>query len=51
MSRGSISPELPYIHKEALELLQADYPDRDSAQKQIVEKIQNYYRTSYPDVY
>jgi nitrate/TMAO reductase-like tetraheme cytochrome c subunit len=51
MSRGMISPELPYIHKKAVELLKADYPDRDTAQKQIVEGIENYYRTSYPDVY
>jgi hypothetical protein len=51
MSRGLISPELPYIHKKAVELLKVDYPDRDSAQKQIVEGIENYYRTSYPDVY
>jgi formate-dependent nitrite reductase cytochrome c552 subunit len=51
MSRGLISPELPYIHKKAVELLKADYPDRDSARKQIVEGIENYYRTSYPDVY
>ncbi len=51
MSRGLISPELPYIHKKAVELLKGDYPDRDSAQKQIVEGIESYYRTSYPDVY
>jgi hypothetical protein len=51
MSRGLISLELPFIHKKALELLKADYPNRDIAQKQIVEGIENYYRTSYPDVY
>ncbi len=51
ISRGLISPELPYIHKKALEFLKADYPDRDIAQKQIVEGIENFYRTSYPDVY
>ena len=51
MSRGLISAELPYIHKKAVELLTADYPDRDNAQKQIVEGIENYYRASYPDVY
>jgi hypothetical protein len=51
MSRGLISPELPYIHKKAVELLNADYPDRDSGQKQIVEGIENYYRAWYPDVY
>jgi nitrate/TMAO reductase-like tetraheme cytochrome c subunit len=51
MSRGLISPELPNIHKKAVELLKVDYPDRDSAQKQIVEGIESYYRTSYPEVY
>jgi nitrate/TMAO reductase-like tetraheme cytochrome c subunit len=51
MSRGLISSELPYIRKKAVELLKADYPDRDSAQKQIVEGIENYYHTSYPDLY
>jgi len=51
MSRGLISPELPYIHKKALELLKADYPDRESAQKQIVEGIENYYRSTYPEIY
>ena len=51
MSRGLISPELPNIHKKAVELLKVDYPDRDSAQKQIVEGIATYYRTSYPEVY
>jgi hypothetical protein len=51
MSRGLISPELPYIQKKSVELLKADYPDRDIAQKQIVEGIENYYRTSYPGVY
>jgi hypothetical protein len=51
MSRGLISSELPYIHKKSVELLKADYPDRDIAQKQIVEGIENYYRTSYPGVY
>jgi len=51
MSRGLISPELPYIRKKAVELLKADYPNRDIGQKQIVEGIENYYRTSYPDVY
>ncbi len=51
MSRGLISPELPYIRKKAVELLKVNYPDRDTAQKQIVEGVENFYRTSYPDVY
>jgi len=51
MSRGLVSPELPYIRKKAVELLKVTYPDRDTAQKQITEGIENFYRTSYPDVY
>ena len=51
MSRGLISPELPYIRKKAVELLKANYPDRESAQKQIVEGIESYYRSTYPEIY
>ena len=51
MSRGLVSPELPFIRKKAVELLKVNYPDRDTAQKQIAEGIKNYYRTTYPDVY
>jgi hypothetical protein len=51
LSRGLISPELPYIRKKAVELLKANYPGRDNAQKQIVEGIKNYYHTTYPEVF
>jgi len=49
--RGLISAELPFIKKKAVELLKADYPDRDTAQKKIVEGVTSYYRASYPDIY
>lgn len=51
MSRGLVSPDLPYLRKKAVELLKVNYPDRDTAEKQIVEGIENFYRTSYPDIY
>lgn len=51
MAAGFISPELPFIRKKAVELLKADYPDRDTAQRRIVEEINAYYRTNYPNVY
>jgi nitrate/TMAO reductase-like tetraheme cytochrome c subunit len=51
MAQGSISPELPYIKKKAVEALKADYPDRDTASKQIEATLDNFYRTTYPDVY
>ncbi|HEX8766522.1 MAG TPA: hypothetical protein VF740_15240, partial [Candidatus Acidoferrum sp.] len=51
MSTGRISPDLPYIRKKAVELLKADYPDRDAAQRRIVEGVKSFYRTNYPAVY
>jgi hypothetical protein len=51
MSRGQISPELPFIRKKAVELLKVNYPDRETAQKQIEEGITNYYKTTYPAIY
>jgi len=51
MEHGFISPELPYVRKKAVELLKANYPDRDTAKAKIVEGITSYYRTTYPDVY
>jgi nitrate/TMAO reductase-like tetraheme cytochrome c subunit len=51
MSRGLIDPELPYIRQKAVEMLKVKYTDREAAQKQIVDGIKAYYRTSYPDVY
>ncbi len=51
MSRGLVSPELPFIRKKAVELLKVNYPDRETAQKQIEEGITSYYKTAYPGVY
>jgi hypothetical protein len=51
MSRGLVSPDLPFIRKKAVELLKVIYPDRDTAQKQIVEGITSFYKTSYPQIY
>jgi len=51
MSTGLISPDLPYIRKKAVELLKADYPDRDTAKSRITEGVTSYYRTTFPEVY
>ena len=51
MERGLIRPDLPYIRKKAVELLKVDYPDRDTAKSRIVDGINNYYRTTYPEIY
>jgi hypothetical protein len=51
MGAGYISPELPFIRKKAVELLKADYPDRETAQRRILEDLNNFYRTNYASVY
>jgi nitrate/TMAO reductase-like tetraheme cytochrome c subunit len=51
MSRELVSPQLPYIRKKAVELLKADYPDRDTAKRKITEGITGYYRANYPEIY
>jgi nitrate/TMAO reductase-like tetraheme cytochrome c subunit len=51
ISRGLVSGELPFIKKKAVELLKADYPDRETAQKKIVDGVTSYYRSAYPDIY
>jgi cytochrome c2 len=51
MAGGQISTDLPYIRKEALELLKVEYPDRETAKQQINEGVNAFYRTKYPSVY
>jgi len=51
MSTGHISPELPYIKKKAVEVLKVDYPARDIAKQHIVEELNNFYRSYYPQIY
>jgi len=51
MSEGRISPELPFIKKKAVEVLRADYPDRDTATQRIGTQLNDFYRSSYPEVF
>ena len=51
MAQGRISPDLPFIKKKAVEVLRADYPDRNAASEAISNLIPAFYRTTYPDVY
>ena len=51
MAQGSISPELPYVRKEAVAVLNVNYPDRDTASREIASSLEAFYRGSYPDVY
>ncbi len=51
MARGHVSPELPYIKKEAMLALKAQYPDRETARRDIAATLNAFYQKSYPDVY
>ena len=51
MTQGSVSPKLPFIKKEAIEVLKRNYPDRATAAREIAASIDNFYRTSYPQIY
>jgi hypothetical protein len=51
LSEGRISTELPSIKKKAVELLRAEYPDRDTASQRIVSGLLDHYRTDHPEVF
>lgn len=51
MSESHIDPTLPLIRKKAVEALEAQYPDLETAQRQIASSLDDFYRTKYPGVY
>ncbi len=50
MSDGPVSPELPWIHKEGLELLNANYASQAEARVKIPMQLEAFYRDKYPHV-
>jgi hypothetical protein len=48
---GEISSTLPFIKKQSVEVLKANYPTTEDAEAKIPVAIENYYRTSFPQVY
>jgi len=50
MTLGQISPALPYVKREAVGALRQEYPDRDTAGRDIAARLDNFYRTSYPQI-
>lgn len=51
LSKGRMSPELPFLKKKAVELLKLDYPDQKTAAAKIPVDLAEFYRTSYPEIY
>ncbi|MDH4157208.1 MAG: NapC/NirT family cytochrome c [candidate division Zixibacteria bacterium] len=50
LSTRAISPALPMIRQTALDLLNADYPDREEANRTIGSELAKYYQEEYPDL-
>jgi len=50
MSEGAVSPDLPWVHKEGLELLKVNYASEAEASTQIPQQLAAFYRAQHPDV-
>jgi nitrate/TMAO reductase-like tetraheme cytochrome c subunit len=50
MAEGAVSPDLPWVHKESLELLKAAYASEAEARTQIPLQLQAFYRSQHPEV-
>ena len=50
MADGSISPTLPWVHKEGLVLLKANYATEEQARAQIPAQLEAFYRQGNPQV-
>jgi nitrate/TMAO reductase-like tetraheme cytochrome c subunit len=50
MAAGSISPDLPWVHKEGLALLKAGYASQREASEEIPAQLEAFYRTGNPAV-
>jgi nitrate/TMAO reductase-like tetraheme cytochrome c subunit len=50
MAEGAVSPELPWVHKESLELLKANYTSEAEAGAKIPAQLEDFYRTQHPEV-
>jgi hypothetical protein len=51
IARGQISLDLPFVRKKIVELLKANYPDRETARTKITKALIEYYRGNYPDIF
>jgi len=51
MLDGDPSPDLPFMHKEGLQLIQATYASQAEAGQKITSGLNDYYRTQHPDVW
>jgi hypothetical protein len=48
LAAGAIAKDLPFVKREAVAALIVPYPDRSTADTQIVERVTAFYRDGYP---
>jgi hypothetical protein len=51
LTRGAISTDIPYIRREAVKALTAEYASQEQAFAGIAQMLTTFYKTSYPDFY
>jgi len=50
MAEGGVSPDLPWVHKESLLLLKANYTTSAEASAKIPAELADFYRSQHPEV-
>jgi nitrate/TMAO reductase-like tetraheme cytochrome c subunit len=51
MAAGTPSASLPFIHKQGLALIKAEYASSDEATTKITSSLEDFYRSQYPAVW
>ena len=51
LSEGAIDASLPFVRKKSVELLRTEYPDRETAARELSGRLADFYRNDYPKVY
>jgi nitrate/TMAO reductase-like tetraheme cytochrome c subunit len=50
MAEGAISPDLPWVHKEGLELLKGNYASEEEAAVKIPQALNAFYAAQHPEI-
>jgi NapC/NirT cytochrome c family, N-terminal region len=50
IAKGFMDRTLPYLKRESMRVLEADYPDHEVAKAGIARKIRDFYHSNYPEV-
>jgi len=50
LERGAMTRDLPFVKREALRLLEAEYSDKETGTRQITEGLLEFYANEYPEI-